>query len=166
MTEPILDPEYWARRLEEARLRGLHMAVYECTEVQWGRIEDRHREILARHIKSGDTVLDAGCGYGRLVELLPEGVNYVGVDLCPQFIHLARKNQTSSHVNFHVGDLRQLPAAITNQCYEWGILVSVKYMVIRNCGKEVWQQMETNLRRVCEKLLFMEYNDKGEGIVE
>src|SRR5688572_5696278 len=91
MTQPILDPQYWKERLEQAQRGHLHHAVFRCPLDRWQRIEARHSEILARLIGPTDSVLDAGCGYGRLLDLLPATWRggYLGVDLSPDLIRLA-----------------------------------------------------------------------------
>lgn len=166
MTEPILDPSYWRRRLEQAQAAGeLHLSVFRCPLERWQRIEAKHREILAQLIGPTDSVLDAGCGYGRLLDLMPaswQGM-YCGVDLSPDLIDLA--NRQHSDRIFYVGDLRSLPTPADVR-FTWAILISVRPMVRRNCGDEVWQQMEAELRRVARKLLFLEYDPDAEESVE
>jgi SAM-dependent methyltransferase len=163
--EPILEPSYWAKRLREAPPEQLHTAVFKCPLDRWRRIEAKHREILARLIGPADSVLDAGCGWGRLLELMPAGWEgiYCGVDLSPDFVRLAERRWPRHH--FYVGDLRSLPPAIDLK-FSWAVLVSVRPMVRRNCGDEVWAQMERELRRVAKRLLFLEYDEASEGSVE
>lgn len=173
MTEPILSLDYWQRRLEQARAAGqLHTAVFRCPLERWQRIEAKHREILARLIGSGDAVLDCGCGYGRLLDLMPAhwdaseegGGNYLGVDLSPDLIALAKRLHPGRV--FFVGDLRKLPVEVTYQSYDVAILISIRPMVRRNCGDDVWHEMETELRRVAKKLLYLEYDPDAEESVE
>jgi SAM-dependent methyltransferase len=60
---------------------------------------------------SGDKVLDAPCGHGRLATLLAErGLHVTGVDATPEFIGLAREVATKQglEVDYRVGDLREL----------------------------------------------------------
>jgi SAM-dependent methyltransferase len=38
----------------------------------------------------GDHILDVGCGTGAMLELLPPGVSYVGVDIDPGYVERAR----------------------------------------------------------------------------
>ncbi len=48
---------------------------------------------LAKQVKRGDYVLDAGCGNGRLLQAFQDKqVNYIGVDSSEKLIELARKN--------------------------------------------------------------------------
>ena len=161
MTEPILEPGYWARRLREAAVQ--HHAVFRCPLDRWQRIEDKHRAILARVVNSGDFILDAGCGWGRLLTLMPPtwfGA-YVGIDLSPAFIQLARTLHPLRR--FEVGDLRTL---LPMQAFDLGVLISIRPMVIRNCGQETWDQMNDSLRSCCKRLLFLEYDENGDGSVE
>jgi len=162
MTEPILEESYWRTRLQQAKQR--HHAVFRCPLGQWHNIEEKHREILGNKIWPYDSVLDAGCGWGRLLNLMPTSWSgdYVGVDYSPDFIHLAREEHLHHH--FVVGDLRKLDLLGFESGFDWGILISIRPMVIRNLGQETWDQMEEQLRRVCVDLLFLEYdeNDGGE----
>ena len=175
MTEPILDPSYWEQRLRTAA--ELHHSVFRCPLDRWLRIEAKHREILAKLIKPDAALLDAGCGYGRLLTLLPTDWRgpYLGVDLSPALIAKARELHPRRALNhFVVGDLRNLrltsvvPAGDYLGMYRWdyAVLISVRPMVRRNCGDEIWAAMEREIRRVAKKLLFLKYDEAGEGSVE
>ena len=163
MTEPILDPSYWEQRLRTAA--ELHHSVFRCPLDRWLRIEAKHREILAKLIKPDDAILDAGCGYGRLLTLLPTDWRgpYLGVDLSPALIAKARELHPRRALNhFVVADLLNLPGGN----WDWAVLISVRPMVRRNCGDEVWAEMERELRRVARKLCYLEYDEADEGSVE
>ena len=63
---------------------------------------------LARHTKSGDKVLDLGCGNGRLLDLLGEkGIDYIGVDNAENLIEIARKRYPGA--DFRVASAFKLP---------------------------------------------------------
>jgi len=54
----------------------------------------RARKCLIRdhiRLKSGDHLLDIGCGTGELLHYLPTDVHYTGFDLSPDYIRAARK---------------------------------------------------------------------------
>lgn len=92
---------------------------------EWGR------EVLAR-LELGDeeTVLDAGCGSGRvtrlLLERLPRG-RVIGVDASPSMIEQARSNLADfgDRVELHVCDLTELEldtpvdAVFSNATFHW-----------------------------------------------
>jgi SAM-dependent methyltransferase len=41
--------------------------------------------------RAGERILDIGCGPGEIVPYLPEGVEYVGYDISPEYIEWARR---------------------------------------------------------------------------
>lgn len=170
MSEDIGNPVYWAQRLANAR--EPHHAIFKCSVEQWRRIETKHREILARLIGDNDSILDAGCGWGRLLDLLPDSWrgDYLGIDLSPDFIQRAvaaynikSPSDCDSCVDFLVGDLRTF--RVPHFCH-WAVLISVRPMVRRNLGEAAWAEMEANVRRHASKLLFLEYDDADPGSVE
>ncbi|MFH1598585.1 MAG: class I SAM-dependent methyltransferase [Patescibacteria group bacterium] len=66
--------------------------------------------IFKKYIKSGDKVLDAGCGNGRLYDSLQGlGISYTGVDISPRLIRKAQGKYPK--VKFKVGDILSLPLA-------------------------------------------------------
>jgi 2-polyprenyl-3-methyl-5-hydroxy-6-metoxy-1,4-benzoquinol methylase len=68
---------------------------------------------LAGLVKDGDSVLDAGCGNGRLVEALKnKQVDYLGVDNSEKLISLARGKYGSQNFKFLVGDILELDKKI------------------------------------------------------
>jgi hypothetical protein len=218
MTEPVDDPKYWAQRLQEAtRVGQPQHAVYCCGAGLWKRIEDKHRQILARHVRAGDAVLDCACGWGRLVFLLPDRRQwqgpYLGVDFSSDFILKAMRETVVDGCGFQIADLRRLSKQVqllpdrteTTDCvhcngtgqydhghdgydvvswdcekchgtgklvkrtlrkWDWAILVSVRPMIRRNMGDDVWAQMESEVRKVATRLLYLEYDPSDEGSVE
>lgn len=80
-----------------------------------GELDDERNDREADEIvsllglRSGDTVLDAPCGHGRISNRLAQrGMQVVGVDASPLFLDVARRARTG--VEYRLGDLRQLPA--------------------------------------------------------
>lgn len=63
-------------------------------------------EFFKKHLKNNLTILDFGCGNGRLYELF-ENINYIGIDNNKEFIRLAQKNYPSA--KFVLGDLIEMP---------------------------------------------------------
>lgn len=166
MTEAILDPNYWRERMLRATGGNMHHAIFRCSYERWRRIEEKHREILARTIGEDDSVLDCGCGWGRLLDLMPDQWDgaYLGIDLSPDFVAKAERDHPEKGGQFLEADLRRLPSLY--QEFDWAILVSIRPMVRRNCGDEVWAEMEGEIRRVARKLLYLEYDENDEGSIE
>lgn len=165
MAEPIDNPAYWAERLRHAVRPGshLHHSIFRCPEETWKRIEDKHRMILARLIGPRDAVLDCGCGYGRLLTLMPPSWvgPYLGVDISEAFLREARERHDRL---FMTGDLRDLSFVAGR--YDWAVLISIRPMVRRNMGDEVWAAMEKEIRTKADQLLFLEYDGNDPGSVE
>lgn len=171
MSEPILDPGYWAGRLASAAEE--HQAIFRCPLATWREIEQRHREILAGLILPGDSVLDVGCGWGRLIDLMPQEWvgTYAGVDICPEFVRLARERhgRRGIFVNYEAVDVVGTMAEGFPQYgakFDWAIMVSFRPMVRRNLGDEYWNELETEIRKSASKLLYLEYDAQDNGSVE
>lgn len=60
----------------------------------------------AHQVKQEDKILDVGCGNARLLELLPEGVDYLGVDSSESLINISKKR--FPQYTFQVVDVLEL----------------------------------------------------------
>lgn len=158
---PVFSPEFWANRLRDAERSGdpndLHKAVFNTDIDTWRDAEERHRALLAKLVGPHDSILDIGCGYGRMLDLLPEGWDghYLGVDVAPAFIARARRDHPK--FRFRTGDLRDL-TVLRGEAFDWGIGISVKRVFAGHAGAEAWAAVEANLRRHCARLLFLDYD--------
>jgi trans-aconitate 2-methyltransferase len=87
------------------------------------------KQVLERLPLAGDeTVLDAGCGSGRVTELLLERLPHgrvIGVDAASSMIEQARQRLVGRPVELHVAELAQLrldepvDAAFSNAVFHW-----------------------------------------------
>jgi malonyl-CoA O-methyltransferase len=146
--KPIHKLEFWKERIDKAAKE--HYSVYVTNESHWERINAVHKELLEKLVTG--KVLDAGCGYGRWSELFSD---YTGVDFSPDFIALAQKKYPQK--NFLVANLKALPFA--DKEFDWAFCVSIKKMVCDNLGEAEWEQMQTELKRVAQQVLILEYED-------
>jgi SAM-dependent methyltransferase len=142
-----------------------------CLEGNTISLFDHHRQILAEVIKPSDKVLDVGCGWGRLLSLMPSDWTgaYIGVDLCPDFIATAARTHQDRRFHFVCGDIRWwdrswgLNAVIK---MDWAVLISIRPMVLRNAGELAWREIEAVLKLTCRSVLYLEYDEKAPGEVE
>jgi SAM-dependent methyltransferase len=144
--------QFWKERLDNATNFGrLHYSVFISGDKLWKQIEREHIKILEKEVLPTDKVLDAGCGYGRASEFIKG--EYVGVDLSPDLI--AKAQELYPHRKFVVGKLESLP--FKDKEFDVGFCISVKAMIVANLGQEAWNPMEKELKRVCKKVLLLEY---------
>jgi cyclopropane fatty-acyl-phospholipid synthase-like methyltransferase len=163
LTEPILDPEYWRLRL--VRSEEPHHTVFKCSSDKWKMICDKHKEILENTIRPKDSILDAGCGWGRLIELLPHWWigDYLGIDISPDLIEKARVDYPRRE--FIVGNLTDSIQLVDGE-FDWVIMISMRPMIIRNLGQAYWDLINTKLKCFSDRILFLEYDEEDEGSIE
>jgi cyclopropane fatty-acyl-phospholipid synthase-like methyltransferase len=94
---------------------------------------------LYRHILSllppleNKTILDVGCGNGRLLDFLPESVNYTGYDFNPRYIQSARRKYMNRKADFFVADINQAEnPVIADIIFAIGIL---HHLTDESCSK-------------------------------
>ena len=79
---------YYAEKLSAERLRR-------CYEIAPPRVQQYLRaelDFVLNRIRPGDTVLDLGCGYGRIIpQLAGKAGSVVGVDISPSSLALGRR---------------------------------------------------------------------------
>lgn len=171
MAEDIFNPQYWSDRLARAVAREqAYYAVFEGPVERWNEGRRRQEQLLVQHVKKYTSVLDVGCGWGRLLGIMPEGWEgyYRGIDICPEFIELARRAWPGKH--FWILDVREDPGYYARNGglkFDLAVCCSIKPMVLRNAGREEWDRIEANLRRVADEILLLGYDelDDEEGLV-
>jgi SAM-dependent methyltransferase len=160
--KPVNDINFWKQRLDDAKTKyPLHYSVFITNQNSWNTINKNHKDILQKEIKSTDKVIDLGCAYGRSSEMF-DCKEYVGVDFSPDFINEAKKLYPNK--KFQVADLKSLP--FKDKYFDVGFMVSIKAMIKSNLGKSEWELMEKECKRVCKKVLILEYGIGDLGIDE
>lgn len=80
-------------------------------------------ELIRTLIPPGGSVIDIGCGGGRLSQLAaPHAGRVVGIDYDPQKLAIARAENRYSHVEFRLGDIT---AVLPGEEFDLAILVAV-----------------------------------------
>jgi 2-polyprenyl-3-methyl-5-hydroxy-6-metoxy-1,4-benzoquinol methylase len=87
---------------------------------------------LAADVKDGDSVLDVGCGNGRLTAaFIKKNIKYVGVDQSQALINLAQENIKAANFQFSIfnfqfrtGDILELDK-LTQEKFDWIFCIAV-----------------------------------------
>jgi len=161
MNKPVDTIEFWNKRIENAKAIGkTDYSVYATDN--WEPIDRAHRDILDSHIGTDSSILEAGCGYGRSLELIHPCERYVGIDQVPEFIRLAKKTTSNSlpHVYFEWGVLPGCLELRPDRTFDWVVCISLMVMIISNLGWGKWDAMQKELLRVSRNgVLCLEYTD-------
>ncbi len=112
-------PKHWTEKLfiEEPDLfRTTIEARFEKTEFE---IEGLLRLFDMHGVPPGATLLDMGCGIGRIsIPLAKQGYNIVGLDLSPSYIQraieYAEEEDVTDHTRFIVGDMRNIGSVLAH----------------------------------------------------
>ena len=151
MTQPVNKEWFWRKRLKLAKEQEhLHYSVFLAADSHWERIYNIHKEILLREIKPEEKVLDLGCGYGRMSALFE---HYVGVDFSPDLLEEA--GQLYPGKTFICANLNKLP--FDDKTFDVGFAISMRHMIVANQGERAWNKMEKECKRVCKRVIILEY---------
>ncbi len=124
-------------------------AVWDGSQEEWDQVRTESTEICHKYLLPGVRVLDAGCGIGELAECLPNGIEYLGVDLCPGFIEVAKGRYPKRE--FQVCNLLDLSRFEDNK-FDWAVCRTVEGTAQR-LGGDSWGKITSGLLRVASKLL-------------
>ena len=160
-TLPVMTEEFWRERLFDVISHGrdLHQVIYHTDYEVWKKVQDNTEALLRGIVVSGTKVLDAGCGYGSAYEALCLDAKYIGIDLSPELVRIAKTRHP--HVDFRVGNLTSLPE-FEDGYFEVCLCRSLRGMILINLGLEVWKNIERELKRVAKRLYLVEYGDKDD----
>lgn len=165
--KPVDTTSFWRERILKTIATGgmLHQIILDDSYDLWNYIQGEYAGLLRRHIKRGQSVLDAGCGYGALCccfDMIKLDVDYHGVDFSPDLIELANyrygpewKGKRPSKRQFLCADARQL--SFEDKSFDWCVARSFHWMIRTNCGDEAWIPIHKELRRVSKNLFLGDY---------
>lgn len=161
MSLSVTDPAFWADRVH--RCGGdLQRAMYDGSAGDFAHIH-RQQQITVQsksRIRDTDSILDVGCGYGRLLTMLPATWvgRYVGIDISPEFVALARIFNPGRA--FLVGDAKNARAVLEaagelptdpNVRIDVAVCVWVRRMLVDNGKVWQWEAIRDSLRRVARR---------------
>jgi len=105
---------------------------------------------LAGMVEDGDSVLDAGCGNGRLLEALKEKkINYLGVDNSGKLIELAKINGSKFSVpnfRFQVADILELDKLNSEKFDHVFCIAVLQHIPGKDLQIEALRQMKNKLK--------------------
>lgn len=161
---PVDNPEYWTDRLMHTKKLGyaIHHAVYNVSVEKWKHVQSVHARILPRlfHPYQKAKILDAGCGYGALLDILPLNIEYTGIDLCPAFISEAKRLHPpleKPYPVFFSGNLNTIP--LPDRYFDICIARSLEGTITENLGYAAWKKVESELLRVSYRLVLLNYTE-------
>lgn len=92
------------------KTRGDYDVIADAWNITRTALKSDTMELFASLVRDGSSILDVGCGNGRLLDLLVHrSVQYTGVDVSARLVDIARLRYPSMHHQFVVGDILALP---------------------------------------------------------
>ena len=79
-------------------------------------------------LRENDFLVDVGCGYGRLAEVLQvdHTGEYLGTDVVPELLNFAKANFNRQDWNFELVDQQKIPAedeSVDMVCFSQSLLI-------------------------------------------
>lgn len=165
--QKIGDPEFWRGRLKGmgSFSTDLYRSIYNVDPDCWVAIQKHHRAILNKLLLANTSILDVGCGYGALYDILPKDRNlqYRGIDVSPDLIELAKARNPG--VPFILADARDLHF-YGHHTFDFAICRSVRGMIRDNLGEVYWHDIYKEVMRVAKCLVVLEYGDLDTYTIE
>lgn len=162
----INQENFWFNRISVAKSLSksgkdmIHYSVFRVSDDEWSRIQESHERVVLENIDvESESVLDVGCAFGR--NYISNIKDYVGIDLSPDFIQEARvRFPDKKFINVKMEDYKP------ERKFDWAICSSIKEMIRRENGVQDWLEKEEHLKKICKKILILEYTPAlSEGYV-
>jgi ubiquinone/menaquinone biosynthesis C-methylase UbiE len=83
---------------------------------------------LTECVKDGDSILDVGCGNGRLLDAINKNVIYTGVDSSKKLLEIAKNKLSHPNFQFIEGDLLEL-GKIPHINFNWVFCIAVLHHI-------------------------------------
>jgi SAM-dependent methyltransferase len=156
----VTSEQFWRTRLWEVVAYGyeLHQIIYRTDIANWNKIQTSTAKVLRNLLPAKCKLLDAGCGYGALYDVLHSvphfsGVEYTGVDLSSDLISIGKlRHPDANLIHSSLEDIK-----FEDNHFDFAIFRSVNGMLHDNDYGSVWDAAFTNIKRVSKGVIIMEY---------
>jgi SAM-dependent methyltransferase len=124
--------------------------------INFGTYRDQVRR--AAELRPGDRIVDVGCGTGEMAPIVPDGCQYLGVDLSPENISRATSWYGKPHRRFRVLDVTR--ERLPDGPYDVALMISVLHHMDDALAESILTQLAPQIRRrvVLVDLLALEGN--------
>ena len=154
----VRDIEFWRERLRD--LKDPIKAIID--NFDWEPVDKFHLSAIRKHIQPHETVLDIGCGPGRIAHwFAPE--QYTGIDFVPEFVELANERNPKYH--FQVHDIKE-PMPYEDNWFGLAIGISVREIFITGSSEEEWRKALKEILRVASVFIHLPYGNNDPRAIE
>lgn len=110
------------------------------------------RKYIISQVEVGRSVIEIGCGTGQLAQELSENgiTDYLGVDIAPEMISIARQKFKNKGFKFIATDFLDL---VCTTRYDYAILP----MIIHSIDKETAQRIIRKASTIVDKIIIADY---------
>ena len=154
--KPTEQIAFWEERLAETKKKNwpIYRAIARThSDEIWEKAQEEQRVLLHRFIQPYSTILDAGCGVGAAVPLLPDNEStYLGIDFAECLVKEARLQHPEKE--FQVTNLLDLCCFSEDQ-FDFTFCRGVQGIVSGRLGNDTWLSMKEELKRISKRLLLM-----------
>lgn len=168
MNRPVDKPEFWKPRIDEAiKQNNLRHSIWAgVTDEVWNAMDSLHKIILDHVIMPQHSVIDVGCAYGHLLELMPLNWRgeYLGIDISKDFLRLACIHYPRHH--WMVADARELTVESEYDRFDWAVCRMVWDMTRYSLGEEEWTKFEEKLKKIARRILILEPSKENCRVIE
>lgn len=157
----VTTEKFWRTRLWEVVANGLelHQIIFRTDITNWSNIQRDTGKMLRSILPPSCRILDAGCGYGALYEVLHAvphfaGVEYTGLDLSKDLIGIAKLRYPDADFQ----EMSMEDADYPESYFDYTIVRSVQGMLHENDCTSTWSIAFANIKRMSKNIILAEYS--------
>ena len=164
----VTTQEFWRKRIWEVVASGLelHQIIYRTDIGNWVRIQNNTSRLLRNVLPASCRLLDAGCGYGALYEMVHaaphfSGVQYTGLDLSEDLIGIAKLRYPDAAFE----QCRLEDAMYPENHFDFTVFRSVEGMLHDNGHSAAWSIALDNVKRMSKNIILIEYGSVDDAVI-